>query len=553
MSRPEHPHPTDPASPALGSPSVKRRARWRAKLPTANRPARRRDLASRHVPGVAWLLGHRRQSCRRMCPRWATCSGPAATARSVVGEALFLPLKVGAEQRVHRASRSCAHLDCGANFHGPWWLRPSWIRHRITSRTPDSTPRCGWRRRAGQLMTVYFQEVALIGRQVRRAVPHAAMRCAGIRCRRFHHTHWIGERTIANIEQCAESRIRPFWPVGQLLRPAPAPCRAQASGQPCMIPPTCSRALRGRVSAACRLHCLRTARSIPRWTDYAEPGGRAARPPPFAPLTRRSGRPGYRYGMMSLTTATRIGRILRFPDDAGLPTTRWSSSPDHGLFLASSWADCQGGVSLRGCCAHDRALPGRCRLARSPARCRAWSTTRRPSWPARHRRRASCRASVSFDVYGRAARTRLMRWSRTATTRPRSICAALHHRKRYKITPVYPATPRTRELVGLESDHRTAQPLGRSCLRCREERIQLLPVQAGNPAQINPGMPRRLKARKESDRQNGTRMRGLGGFALILSASIRPIRNPRSFLSVCLILKELFMRILYTDIDLLRR
>ncbi len=151
---------------------------------------------------------------------------------------------------------------------------------------------------------------------------------------RFHHSHWVGERTCAQIAQYAEAG-RPFFLWSSFFDPhppyvVPEPWASMYDPDDMEIGRPCA----GELTAMPRHHRL-TQEVEPDFTDWDEPGGRGVHGfhshlHDEASLQHCM---ALYYGMISLMDAN-IGRILDTLDRYGLTeNTLVVFSSDHGHFL----------------------------------------------------------------------------------------------------------------------------------------------------------------------------------------------------------------------------
>jgi arylsulfatase A-like enzyme len=175
----------------------------------------------RAVSGLAWLLGDRRQAARRCAD-----SGRHFQAhgyRSIlVGKAHFQPLKSAPGSESIECQPTLRDLEFWRNFAGPWYG----FDHIETARMHANE----WL--VGQHYALWMEEKGLTNWRdyFQTWPPDPNDKYAGPYYMRdalhwdlpeeFHHTHWIGERTIANIEQCA-AQDQPFFLWASFFDPHP--------------------------------------------------------------------------------------------------------------------------------------------------------------------------------------------------------------------------------------------------------------------------------------------------------------------------------------------
>jgi len=150
----------------------------------------------------------------------------------------------------------------------------------------------------------------------------------------FHHTHWIGERTIDNIERCL-GEGKPFFLWSSFFDPHPpyvAPEPWASMYDPDDMEPGCF--VDGEFDDM-PPHFARTREQNPDYSDYDEPGGQSLHgfhSHLHSDTEIRRSMIAY-YGMMSLIDYE-IGRILDYLDQAGIAdNTLVVFTSDHGHFL----------------------------------------------------------------------------------------------------------------------------------------------------------------------------------------------------------------------------
>lgn len=150
----------------------------------------------------------------------------------------------------------------------------------------------------------------------------------------YHHSHWIGERTIANIQSC-QARNKPFFLWASFFDPHPpyiVPEPWASMYDPADMEP--GQTQPGEF-AAMPPHFARTQQENPDFSDYEEPGGwglHGFHSHLHTDAEMRRSMAAY-YGMISLIDYN-IGRILDYLDQAGLAeNTLVVFSTDHGHFL----------------------------------------------------------------------------------------------------------------------------------------------------------------------------------------------------------------------------
>ena len=150
----------------------------------------------------------------------------------------------------------------------------------------------------------------------------------------LHHTHWIGERTIANMQRCVDAE-QPFFlwasffdphppyvvpePWASLYDPASLTLSHYTEGEFDQMPP----------------HFARTREANPDWSGYQEPGGSELHGFHSHRHTEEEMRRSLAayYGMTSLID-NEVGRILDYLDQTGLSeNTLVVYTTDHGHFI----------------------------------------------------------------------------------------------------------------------------------------------------------------------------------------------------------------------------
>lgn len=254
----------------------------------------------------------------------------------LIGKAHFQPLASAPGSESIERQPILRDLDFWRRFKGPWYG----FNHVETARMHANEPHAGqhyaiWMEQKGltnwrdyfqewprnpndKYAGPYYQRDALVW-----DLPEA-----------FHHTRWIGERTIANIQSCQE-RDKPFFlwasffdphppyvlpePWASLYDPAEMDLDGYTEGDFDDMPPQYAR----------------TRQADPDFSDYAEPGGQSlhgfhSHLHEEAELRRSL---ALYYGMISFIDHE-IGRILDYLDQAGLAeNTLIVFTTDHGHFI----------------------------------------------------------------------------------------------------------------------------------------------------------------------------------------------------------------------------
>ncbi|HQY94013.1 MAG TPA: sulfatase-like hydrolase/transferase [Caldilinea sp.] len=254
----------------------------------------------------------------------------------LVGKAHFQPLKSEPGSESIECQPVLRDLDFWRDFHGPWYG----FDHVETARMHANESHAGqhyalWMEEKGLTnWRDYFQQWPsdpddkYAGPYYMRDALHWDLP------EEFHHTHWIGERTIANIEQCVEAD-QPFFLWASFFDPHPpyaVPEPWASMYDPADVQP--GRYREGEF-ADMPPHFARTRETQPDFSDYAEPGGQdlhGFHSHLHDDAEMRRSIASY-YGMMSLIDAE-IGRILDYLDKAGLAeNTLVVFTSDHGHFL----------------------------------------------------------------------------------------------------------------------------------------------------------------------------------------------------------------------------
>jgi arylsulfatase A-like enzyme len=150
----------------------------------------------------------------------------------------------------------------------------------------------------------------------------------------FHHTHWVGERTVANIERCVNDN-KPFFLWASFFDPHPpyvTPEPWASMYNPADMQP--GHFVEGEFEDM-PPHFARTRQASPDFSDYAEPGGQALHgfhSHLHSEEELRRSMASY-FGMTSLIDFE-IGRILDSLERLGIAeNTLVVFTSDHGHFL----------------------------------------------------------------------------------------------------------------------------------------------------------------------------------------------------------------------------
>ena len=254
----------------------------------------------------------------------------------LVGKAHFQPLRSEPGSESLECQPVLRDLDFWRGFHGPWYG----FKHVETARMHANESH------AGQHYALWMEEKGL---QNWRDYfdpwpPQPCSKYAGPYYSRgaltwdlpeaYHPSHWVGERTVANIERCA-AQGQPFFAWASFFDPHPpyilpepwASLYDPASLDPGSYTP-------GEFEGMPPQHA-RTREPRPDFSDYQEPGGQALHgfhSHLYEEDELRRSLACY-YGMLSLVDAE-VGRILDCLDRLGLSqNTLVIFATDHGHFL----------------------------------------------------------------------------------------------------------------------------------------------------------------------------------------------------------------------------
>lgn len=254
----------------------------------------------------------------------------------LIGKAHFQPLASTPGLPSIESQPIMRDLDFWRDFHGPWYG----FDHVETGRMHANESH------AGQHYALWLEEKGLTNwRDYFVDWPHRPDdKYAGPYYMRdalawdlpeeLHHTHWIGERTIANIERC-RAADQPFFlwasffdphppyvvpePWASMYDPDQLTLPQHTPGEFDKMPPQYARTLAEK----------------PDWSDYQEPGGQSLHgfhSHRHTEAEMRRSLAAY-YGMTSLIDQE-VGRILDYLDATGLSeNTLVIYTTDHGHFL----------------------------------------------------------------------------------------------------------------------------------------------------------------------------------------------------------------------------
>jgi arylsulfatase A-like enzyme len=255
----------------------------------------------------------------------------------LIGKAHFQPLISAPGSDSIEAQSNVRNLDFWRHFNGPWYG----FNHVETSRMHAFEPHVGghyalWMEENGlPNWADYFQTWPPDPESKNYQLTYDSPRAmAWDLPERFHHTHWVGERTAAQIERCASSEKpfflwasffdpHPFYAIPEpwfsMYDPADMQVGSFRPGEMDDMPP----------------HHQKTREISPDFTGYQEPGGNALHgfhSHLHQKADMQKAQAVY-YGMISLIDAE-IGRILKTLDKNGLTeNTLVVFISDHGHFL----------------------------------------------------------------------------------------------------------------------------------------------------------------------------------------------------------------------------
>lgn len=254
----------------------------------------------------------------------------------LVGKAHFQPLKSAPGSESIECQPILRDLDFWRDFHGPWYG----FNHVETARMHAHESH------AGQHYALWMRDKGLSNWQdyFQKWPPSADDKYAGGEyCRdkrvwdlpeEFHHTHWVGERTVANIEACVD-RGKPFFLWSSFFDPHPpyvAPAPWAVMYDPNDMQPGTMRAGEHDLMPP---HYAKTQEPAPDYSNYDEENGKALHgfhSHLHSDEQLRRSMACY-YGMVSLIDQE-VGRILDSLQRLGIAdNTLVVFTTDHGHFL----------------------------------------------------------------------------------------------------------------------------------------------------------------------------------------------------------------------------
>jgi arylsulfatase A-like enzyme len=254
----------------------------------------------------------------------------------LVGKAHFQPLRSEPGSESIECQPVLRDLDFWRNFHGPWYG----FNHVETGRMHGHESHAGqhyalWMEEKGlSNWKDYFEQYPPVPNDPLRGPFYQRDRLVWQIPEEMHHTHWVGDRTVANIERCVQAD-QPFYLWASFFDPHPpyvlpepwASLYNPADMQPGVYTPGEFDAMPPQFS--------RTRENRPDFSDYLEPGGQGL----HGFHSHLHGDEEFRrsmacyYGMVSLIDHE-VGRILDCLDRLGIAeNTLVVFTTDHGHFL----------------------------------------------------------------------------------------------------------------------------------------------------------------------------------------------------------------------------
>ncbi len=254
----------------------------------------------------------------------------------LIGKAHFQPLRSIPGSESLESQPILRDLDFWRNFHGPWYG----FEHVETARMHGNESHAGqhyaiWMEENGlKNWKDYFQEWPPSPNDKYRGPYNARDRQVWDLPEEYHHTHWVGQRTAANIERCA-GQGKPFFMWASFFDPHPPYILPEpwvsmydpADMQPGTLLPGEFERMPPQFA--------KTQQANPDFSEYSEPGGQALHGFHSHLHTREELQRSMAvyYGMLSLIDAE-VGRILATLDRLNLTeNTLVVFTTDHGHFL----------------------------------------------------------------------------------------------------------------------------------------------------------------------------------------------------------------------------
>lgn len=254
----------------------------------------------------------------------------------LIGKAHFQPLASQPGSESIERQPLFKDLDFWRNFHGPWYG----FDHVETARMHGNESH------VGQHYAIWMEEKGLTNWQDYFVQwPHQPDdKYAGPYYERdsltwdlpeeFHHTHWVGERSIAQMQRCVE-QAQPFFLWASFFDPhppyvVPEPWASMYDPAQMEVPTYTEGEFDGMPP-----HFAKTREENPDFSEYAEPGGNelhGLQSHLHTEAEMRRSMATY-YGMISLIDQE-VGRILDFLDQAGIAdNTLVVFTTDHGHLI----------------------------------------------------------------------------------------------------------------------------------------------------------------------------------------------------------------------------
>lgn len=254
----------------------------------------------------------------------------------LIGKGHFQPLASEPGNESIESQPTLRNLDFWRNFHGPWYG----FNHVETGRMHAHESHAGqhyalWMEEKGLTnWQEYFQEWPRNPND-KYAGPHYIRDAlAWDLPEEYHHTHWVGERTIAQIERC-QTEEKPFFLWASFFDPhppyvVPEPWASMYDPEQLTLPAHTPGEFEDMPP-----HFARTQEENPDWSEYHEAGGQGLhgfQSHLHSEDELRRSLAAY-YGMTSLIDQE-VGRILDYLDAQGLSeNTLVVYTTDHGHFI----------------------------------------------------------------------------------------------------------------------------------------------------------------------------------------------------------------------------